>query len=813
MNNFIKLFSTFLITTIFSVSVLANDVAETSAIPAPAVSINNYPNGAVYFIRNNDKTVITPIGCSNTDPITWTYRKFESNSPVDPFDIKPDRNWSEAPFTPETNVVGGTTYQTTLGYQGTPVDSKFQSVEYKLTCTSVATSAVVTKSVTLVTSLNDQFNPKQANSQPIYRNCGNPATGTGYGISFEVGRTFNNALTFKKPNDAGFSNSMNTSGAGYSYIELGDGDVQDGKYSFRYQFHKYFDGTSEVDGTFSTTLDLYVQRKTGSPVANYGITQGLLFNVNGTTGLGAATVCLADQVKLYWNRWDEFYNNTEYSNNYDFVWKKDIGVGYVEIGKNTNNFNIANGDISGTYRLEFVAKGNSAGCLNPGYIQSSYFALAPVTVPTPSIVGQSQVCPDGSIVLSVDKTSSMFGFTWTNDSNTSLGTSESLTVTSAGKYSVTFKDSNLKNSLGDACASPVASKTITSFDKPVQPSITSSGKTEYCDYATIKDVLTASITGQSAWMWSSTATKTGSADASKYTAVDFGSYKVKYQDANGCWSNESNAFVIAPIARPATPTIKLTGNAYNCEKDAAGNINTVKFDLTSAAISGTYQWYLGAASVQNSAVSSLSNVATSGTYTLEQTDAKTGCTSLKSAGITVNFQKNPTFANASIAKMAYTLTASNFEDNTLAVKDYVWKVGAAAQANTTAIQKVTTTSSSEYSVARYVAYTLNGSTIQCLSNTIKYSYVPDPEFSGIIVYPNPATSAVKIDVVDTSIWNGAAVNVYDMVGRLVYSSTLTANASTGSSSFDLKALGNGIYILNLNATSGNSFQTKLVINK
>jgi len=81
------------------------------------------------------------------------------------------------------------------------------------------------------------------------------------------------------------------------------------------------------------------------------------------------------------------------------------------------------------------------------------------------------------------------------------------------------------------------------------------------------------------------------------------------------------------------------------------------------------------------------------------------------------------------------------------------------------------------------------------------------------VYPNPATSAVKIDVVDTSIWNGAAVNVYDMVGRLVYSSTLTANASTGSSSFDLKALGNGIYILNLNATSGNSFQTKLVINK
>ncbi len=820
MNNYFKIFSAFLVTLFSSLTMFATGSTENSTIPAPPVSINNYPNGAVYIIKNNDKTVVTPIGCSNTDPITWTLRKFESDSPVDPFDIKPTRNWSEVSWSnPERHIIGADTIYTTIGNQGTPVDSKFQSVEYKLTCTSVLTSTVVTKSVTLVTALNNEFSPKSNNSQPIYRDCGNPATGRGYRISFEIGRTLDNVLIYKKPNDADYVNTLSPSGRGYGYFELSDGDVQNGVYGFRYQFHKYFNGTSEVEGDFSSPVSFAVTRKTGSPKANDNIIGGLLFKVNSNVNNAAATVCPSDKVQLYWNFWNDYMNNPEYANNYDFEWRKNVSGNSISLGTG-NYFPIdLTKDVSGNYWLYFIPKNNSVGCPTDFIQNGTDLALSVKSFATPTILGDSKVCPDGSIELAVTKTDNMSSFAWTNASNEVVGSSEKLTVTSAGTYSIQFVDNSIKNSLNESCLSPKASLEVTSYNKPVAPTVNSSdGKNKYCDYdfksATLKAVSTWSEAAISSWTWTTNATTAGTASSDSYITKGFGTYNVTYKDAFGCVSAKSADFVIAPIARPATPSIKLTGNAYNCEKNDAGVANTVTFDLSSAALAGSpsYVWYNGSTPISGATGSSLKNYAISGSISLNQTDASTGCTSLNSSAIAVKFETNPTFSSAAITKAAYTLTASGFDAAN--ANDYVWKVGTTSL-GTSVSQKITGTSAGEYTVAQYKAFTLNGTTIKCLSTAAKYSYVPDPEFSGIIAYPNPynASSQFTIDVVDTAIWNGAAVSVYDMMGRLVYSSTLTLSSSSAGAKFDLKALGNGIYVLNLNANSGNTFQTKLVINK
>jgi len=396
-------------------------------------------------------------------------------------------------------------------------------------------------------------------------------------------------------------------------------------------------------------------------------------------------------------------------------------------------------------------------------------------------------------------------------------TGTSITIDKAGDYSAQYLVDDptgvWKNSNNETCYSVFGAYGVQYYNRPSIPTITSSSKiVEYCDYAKVSDILTASsgTTASKGWEWFTTAKTAGTSVNEKYTTADFGTYNVRYKDSNGCWSLKSDGFTITPIARPATPTIKLTGNAFNCAKDDAGNVVSVKFDLTSptlTATGSTYQWYIGSSTtaVQNSALTSLAGIVGTSDVKLTQTDGKTGCVSLPSAVASVTFQANPVFASGSITKTAYTLNAKGLDAT--GAGNYVWKLGSAALAGTTAIQKVQS-GAGEYSVARYVSYTSGSNTISCLSTAIKYAYVPDPEFNGVIVYPNPATTSVIVDVVDTATWNGADVSIFDMLGRKVYAGTYST-----ASGIDVSGIGVGIYVLNLNAKSGNTFQTKLLINR
>ena len=296
-----------------------------------------------------------------------------------------------------------------------------------------------------------------------------------------------------------------------------------------------------------------------------------------------------------------------------------------------------------------------------------------------------------------------------------------------------------------------------------------------------------------------------------------GNYTVKVTDANGCDSESSEPYTITKWTSPAAPSIAIAGNRVNCALDDTDKQITVAFSVTNASDRFSYEWFNTGSNSVLSKTNALNSVSASGTYFAIQTD-KNGCFSPNSEGIKVSFVPNPNFSGAKISKLgAYGLQSEGLGNWTApsTAGDFQWKAGTTLNSSVANNIKVSAANNGngDYSVRRKYAFTVDNTPIVCFSNTVKYTFVADPDFNGVAVYPNPTSGTVKIDLLDE--WKNASVVVYDLVGRPVYNGTMDALTATGNSlSIDLSSLGSGIYILNIQSSNGSkSYQGKILVNK
>lgn len=383
------------------------------------------------------------------------------------------------------------------------------------------------------------------------------------------------------------------------------------------------------------------------------------------------------------------------------------------------------------------------------------------------------------------------------------------TVTKEGIYSVTVTDAN-------DCASLPGTYEIVKNTRPAKPVITrKTGADAYCDYKFPVSDLTlessnTSLSGSAIYTWNQVVkTKVIPVTAE-------GTYSVVVTDGNGCESVSSDAYTITKWTSPVAPKIALTGKNINCSVDENDKAVSVAFSVSSATDAYSFEWFNTGSSNVLSKTNALPAVNLSGTYYSVQTD-KNGCYSPKSDGIKLTFVQNPNISTAKIAKIgAYGLKAEGFGavDNATA-GDYQWKSGTTTNSNTIDNIKVSAANNGngDYSVKRKYAFTVEGTPIVCFSNLVKYTFVADPDFTGVAVYPNPTSGTVKIDLLDE--WKNATVVVYDLVGRPVYNGTMDALTATGGSlSIDLSSLGSGLYILQIKSSTGDkSYQGKILVNK
>ncbi len=390
---------------------------------------------------------------------------------------------------------------------------------------------------------------------------------------------------------------------------------------------------------------------------------------------------------------------------------------------------------AGTYTVS-VTDGN--GCTSS--TASSTITVNPLpSAPTISASGPTTFCTGGSVTLT---SSSTTGNTWSTGATT-----QSITVSASGTYSVSFVDAN-------GCTSASASTTVTEVSNPPVPTVSAGGPLIFCAGESV--TLTSSSASGNTW-------STG-ATTQSITVSAAGNYSVTV-GAAGCSSASANTAVVVN-SLPSTPVVATSGPTTFC---IGGTVT-----LTSSSATGN-TWSTGATSQSIT-------VSTSGAYTVSVTDGN-GCTSsTASTTITVNPLPNTPTVSASgpltfCTGGSVVLTSSSATGNT-------WSTGATTQ-------NITATTSGTYTVG-----VTDGNGCSSANESVT-----------VVVNPNPTTPTVSASG-PLTFCSGDNVTLT--------SSSATGNVwSDGSTTQSITVNAAGIYsvtVSDINSCSASSANTTVVVN-
>lgn len=338
-------------------------------------------------------------------------------------------------------------------------------------------------------------------------------------------------------------------------------------------------------------------------------------------------------------------------------------------------------------------------------------------LPTPSITGNTSICQGTSTTLAALGGTS---FLWNNGSS-----SQAISVSNAGVYSVTVTDAN-------GCSN---STSATVSVNPL-PTVTIAGNTTIC--AGSSTTLTAS--GADSYQWSTGATGTS------ITVTNGGTYTVTGTSTNGCQNTAAATVTVNPTYNgvPVSQAI-CEGNSYNffgtmlneagtytqngttmAGCDSVVNLTLTVNPLPTATISGntifcegnntTLTATGGASYLWNDGTTTSSiSVANGGAYSVTVTDAN-GCSNTSSTTVTVNPRPNIVInGNSSFCQgSSTTLTA-------IGADSYLWSTG-----------------SSNASIPVYNAgsYSVTGTSAAGCTNSASVTVAVNP------VYNIPVTEAI-----------------------------------------------------------------------
>jgi len=175
----------------------------------------------------------------------------------------------------------------------------------------------------------------------------------------------------------------------------------------------------------------------------------------------------------------------------------------------------------------------SDGCTATSAAQTVTVNAAPVATITNN--GVSVLCSGDSTTLTAP--SGMSSYLWSDGS-----TSQSLSVTSSGNYSVTVTNAN-----GCVATSPT---TVITTSQITAPTVTSNGALEFCDGGIVSLAVPA---GYSSFMWNN------GSGFSQIMATTSGDYYTQVINADGC-SAYSDTVSVTVFPTPPTPSISYTAN-------------------------------------------------------------------------------------------------------------------------------------------------------------------------------------------------------------------------------------------------------------
>ncbi len=325
---------------------------------------------------------------------------------------------------------------------------------------------------------------------------------------------------------------------------------------------------------------------------------------------------------------------------------------------------------SGTYSVVVNNGGCSSAPSNAITVTVNPLPSTPTITPS----GPTTFCTGGSVNLTSTAANS---YLWSPGG----ATTQTLSATTSGSYTVQITDAN-------GCTATSAPTVVTVNPLPATPTITAAGPTTFCAGGSV--TLNSSSPINNVWT-------PGGATTASISVTTSGTYSVVVNNG-GCASAPSNAITVTVNPLPSTPTITPSGPTTFC---TGGSVN-----LTSTA-ANSYLWSPGGSTAQSVSVS------TSGSYTVQVTDAN-GCTATSAPTVvTVNpLPATPTITAAGpttfCAGGSVTLNSSSPINN-------VWTPGGATTSS------ISVTTSGTYSVV-----VNNGGCASAPSNAITVTVNPLP---------------------------------------------------------------------------------------
>lgn len=311
-----------------------------------------------------------------------------------------------------------------------------------------------------------------------------------------------------------------------------------------------------------------------------------------------------------------------------------------------------------------VTVSNSNGCTSTSAIQTVTVSSAPIA--TISANGNTSFCQGGSVVLSAP---AGYNYLWSNGKTT-----QQITATSAGNYSVTVTNSS-------GCSATSSVQSINVSTSPIA-TITASGNTSFCQGGS---VILSAPTGYN-YIWSNGNT------AQQITATTTGNYSVTVTNSGGC--SATSTIQAVTVTNTPIATITANGNTSICQ---GGSV------ILSAPFGYNYIWSNGNSTQQIT-------VTTAGNYAVTISNTG-GCNATSQPiSITVNSLPQPIItANGSLSFC----NGGNVQLNVTGATSYVWSNGATTSS-------ITATQSGNYLVTATDANGCNGisNSIPVINNAI-----------------------------------------------------------------------------------------------
>lgn len=306
-----------------------------------------------------------------------------------------------------------------------------------------------------------------------------------------------------------------------------------------------------------------------------------------------------------------------------YSWSPTVGL---------NNPSISNPFANPTNTTEYnLTVTDANGCVSNNNVFATVTVLPIPNAPIISASGALNFCQGGSVSLTANTSSS---YLWSNGA-----TSQSITVTNSGNYSVIITDNN-------GCVSPSSAQTgVIVYPTPTPPILSVNGPTSFCDGNTI--TIFSNQTNGVTWNNGLTGAQINAGTSGPYTAT--------YTSPEGCISSSSNIIFIQVQPSGSSAAINANGPTQFCEGDSI---------ILTSSPADYYNWSTGETSQSI-------KVFNNGTYSVT---VSSGCPTVNpTASISVQVNAKPVpeiFANTLVDCLPSTI---NFTSSTAGTPPFAYK--------------------------------------------------------------------------------------------------------------------------------------------